>query len=610
VEGANLLVTLALIFSLALLLGTIAQRLRLSPIVGYLLTGVILGPYTPGIVVDPRLAAQLADIGIILLMFGVGLRFRLADLWNVRRVSLPGAVIQCALATGFGTLTVAAFGWDWSAGLVVGLAISVCSTVVMTRALLDNRLLDSPQGHVAVGWAITEDLVTVLAMVLLPVIAPGAAATPGWSLAGSAGLALGKVLLMAALLLAVGTRLVPWLLAAVARSRSSELFTLAVLVVALGTAAVAHGAFGGSLALSAFLAGVVVGHSRLSLQAAADALPLRDAFAVLFFVSVAMLFDPHFVVAHPGLTAATVGLIMLWKPIGAFAVATVLGASARSALTVALCLAQIGEFSFILAQSAGALKILPAEGHSLLVSAALISITANSLLVRSLSPLELWLRRRPRLWRLLGRRSEARAAGLGRAPAAGGRGPEAIVVGYGPAGRAVTRVLRALGLETVVLELNPDTVSELAAAGEPVMYGDAGRREVLAAAGAERARCIVVTLPDLPGRAAILATARLLNPDIRIITRARYLQERELLEEMGANTMCFEEAEAAAALARAVLEDTGAPREAAEREARSIREGLTGGPVRPAEPGGPGGPSGPSGPSGPGGPGGAGGATG
>lgn len=569
----DLLLTITVALVVAFIGGLTARAIRLSPIVGYVITGVLVGPYTPGFVANQLLAAQMAELGVVLLMFGVGLRFRLRDLWQVRRIALPGALAQSALATAITAALAVAIGWDWGQGVVLGVALAVSSTVVMTRVLSDEDLLDTPAGHLAVGWTVTEDFITVIALVLLPPLVGSPGDSGLAQLVGAVGLALVKVAFVTALLLLVGTKAVPRLLLIVARTRSAELFTLSVLVVVLVIATVSATFFGFSLALGAFLAGIVVSYSRLSVQAAADALPLRDAFAVLFFVSIGMLFDPRLVIEHSGLLLVVAGAVLLVKPVGALLITLLLGSSFTAALTVAFCIAQIGEFSFVMAEVGRRTGILPQEGYSALVAASLLSIALNPLLARVIKPVELALRRRPRLWDLLNWRAEARAA-RACAPQKTSAEGDLIIVGYGPVGRHVHRIAEDFGLKTVIIEMNPDTVNELAAQGTPAIFGDAARREVLEVAGINRTRYLVVTLPDIFSRIAVIATARLEAPDLEIITRARYLQERVILEESGASIITFEEAEAAVALAAAVLRRLGSSPEAIDSEATRIRQEL------------------------------------
>jgi len=400
-----LITTVAAGFGMALLFGLAAARLRLPTLVGYLLAGVALGPFTPGFVADAELAPQLAEIGVILLMFGVGIHFSVRDLLAVRRIAVPGAVAQIAAATLLGAGVGRIWGWSWGAGLVFGLSLSVASTVVLLRALEERHASGSPEGRIAIGWLIVEDLAMVLALVLLPAVAPSLAGGPGaMSAHGSSAtpvgiasllaLTLAKVGAFVALMAFVGRRAVPWMLERVAATGSRELFTLAVLSVALGIAVGAAFLFGVSFALGAFLAGVVINESELSHEAATNALPLRDAFAVLFFVSVGMLFDPRILLSAPLQVLAVVGIVVLGKSLAALAIVLAFGHPARTALTIAASLGQIGEFSFILAALGVSLGLLPAEARSLVLAGALLSITLNPLLFGAIDSVDRWLLRR------------------------------------------------------------------------------------------------------------------------------------------------------------------------------------------------------------------------
>lgn len=575
-----IITTIAAAFSAAWLLGLLTQRLGLSPIVGYLLAGVIIGPHTPGFVGDLHVAQQLAEVGVILLMFGVGLHFHFRDLLAVKGVAIPGAIGQSLVATLLAILVFHGFGMNATTGAVIGMAMAVASTVVLMRVLMDADMLNSRPGHVAVGWLIVEDIFTVVLLVLIPVLGQGAAAqataaAPGlWS---SLGIAMVKIAALIIVVMLAGSRLVPKILVQVARLRSRELFTLTVLVFSIAIAAGAYYLFGASMALGAFLAGMVVAQSPVSHQAAAEALPMRDAFAVIFFVSVGMLFDPAFIVQEPLMLLAALGIILIAKPLAALVIVALLGHSARVALTVAIGLAQIGEFSFILSELSRKHGLMPEAGHSLLVAAAILSITLNPLLFRNLPAIESYLRRRPRLWNLLNGRAERRAARTNASAAdwvelrlAQGR-PLAIVVGFGPVGRSVHRLLADAGLETVIIDMNMDTVSGLAAQGQAAVFGDAAHESILQQAGVRRASHLVLTMPHSADRAIVVAAAKSLNPRIRILVRARYLREREDLERAGATAAVFEEAEAAVGLARLVLSDTGVHREAAEKKVKDLR---------------------------------------
>jgi predicted Kef-type K+ transport protein/mannitol/fructose-specific phosphotransferase system IIA component (Ntr-type) len=406
----DLIPTLAAALTAALAFGYVTHRLGLSPIVGYLLAGVLIGPHTPGFIGNVHIAQQLAEIGVILLMFGVGLHFHLKDLLSVKGVAIPGAIGQSLIATVLAVVVFAEFDIPWQTGAVLGMAMAVASTVVLMRVLMDADILNSPQGHVAVGWLIVEDIFTVVLLVLIPVLGRGLGAEGAMETAlafwPTLGLAILKLGALIAILLLGGSRVIPWAMVHVARLRSRELFTLTVLVISIAIAAASYLFFGASMALGAFLAGMVVAQSPVSHQAAADALPMRDAFAVLFFVSVGMLFDPGFLITQPLMVVAALGIILLAKPLTALIIVALLGHSGRTALTVAIGLAQIGEFSFILSELARQHGLMPEAGHNVLVAAAIISITLNPVLFRALPRIESWLKARPRLWQMLNGRAE------------------------------------------------------------------------------------------------------------------------------------------------------------------------------------------------------------
>ncbi|MFI4945038.1 MAG: cation:proton antiporter [Burkholderiales bacterium] len=574
---------MAAAFGVAWVLGIAAQRLRLSPIVGYLLAGVLIGPHTPGLRADVPLASQLAEIGVVLLMFGVGLHFRVRDLREVGRLAIPGALVQSTVATLLGLGIGLAFGWPVSSGLVLGMALSVASTVVLLRGLEAHNLTTTPAGHAAIGWLIVEDILTVLVLVVIPVLgqahAPGATDGSEPSLAAGVALAFGKLLALVAVVFVLGSRLLPSTLVYVARLQSRELFTLTILAIAIAIAAGASVLFGASMALGAFLAGMVVGQSPVSQQAAADALPLRDAFAVLFFVSVGMLFEPAFLLREPLLLLAALAVVLIGKPLAALVVVAVLGYSVRTALVVALGLAQVGEFSFILGDVARQHGLLSDRGFSLLVACALVSIAVNPFLFGALDRLEAVLRRTGWLWRLLNRVSAGHYAAANDETAkaiAGAPEPLAVVVGYGPVGRSVDEALRQAGTRTVVIDLNMDTVAAIRAGGRQAIFGDASHADILKQAGAQRASHLIVTLPHSVNRTPMIAAARQLNPDCRIFVRARYLRERDDLEQVGTSAVCFEEVEAAAALTSLVLADLGALPARIEEHARRARDQAMG----------------------------------
>lgn len=562
-----LLEILAAGFSLALVFGYLAKRLGLSPIVGYLVAGFFVGPQTPGFVADVTLAMELSEAGVILLMFGVGLHFRLEDLLAVKGVSLPGALFQSLTATLCGFAVAELCGLSLAEGLLMGMGIAVASTVVLLRVLEDNHMVDTVHGHVAIGWLVVEDILTVLVLVLLPSIAvllhagDGAAQPSGFlPMAKAVGWAFVRLGLLWCLVLVVGGRVVPFVLNRIVRTRSQELFTLTVLVAAFATAVSAAVFFDASMALGAFLGGMVVGKTRVSHQAGADLLPFKDAFAVLFFLSVGMLLDPVFLVEEPLLIALAVAIVLVVKPLTALFIVSVLGYSARTGLVVGISLAQVGEFSFILAQQAHSLNIIGMDVYNVLVICAIISITLNPGLFKRISAIERFLKNRPGLWNALNARANAKAEKAGRERLTQGPGPlpetcQAIVVGYGPTGKCVTDALRERDIFCTVVDMNVDTVNRLNETGSRAVYGDSTRPGILKAAGIETARYLIVTLPELEDTAATAATARDLNPQIRILARARFLNDRQLLRSAGVTAIVFEEENVARALTETVEED-------------------------------------------------------
>jgi CPA2 family monovalent cation:H+ antiporter-2 len=590
VKQLPLITLMAAGFSAAWVMGLFTQWLRLSPIVGYLLAGVLIGPHTPWVDIyqgDHHLAHEVAEIGVILLMFGVGLHFHLEDLLAVKTIAIPGALTECLIATTVGVVVFTSLGFEPKTGMVIGISMAVASTVVLIRTLTDANVLNSPQGHIAVGWLLVEDMLTVIVLVLIPILGDGGGEGGSEPATGimanplvAVGVAMLKLGVMVAAIMVLGSKIVPWALMQVTRLRSRELFTLTVMVFSITIAAGAYVLFDASMALGAFLAGMVVALSPVSHQAAADALPLRDAFAVLFFVSVGMVFDPMFLLEEPLLMAATLGIVLLVKPLMALLIVSVLGHSVRTALTVAFALAQIGEFSFILSNLAGQHGLMTEAGHNAIVGAAIISITLNPMLFRSIDSVEAWLRGRPRLWRLLNARARKRVVDVNKSVAGmiATIDPEeerlAILVGYGPVGRTVDGLLEEAGFKTVVIEMNMDTVLELKEQGQPAIYGDASRDSILELAGVNKASHLVLTLPQSAICSTICSHARNLNPHLKIFVRARYLREREDLEQAGATASIFEEAEAALALARLVLVDSGASEERIDHAMREIRMRL------------------------------------
>jgi CPA2 family monovalent cation:H+ antiporter-2 len=570
----SLITTIALGLSAALLFGLIAKRIGLSPIVGYLVAGVAVGPHTPGFVGDAKIASQLAEIGVILLMFGVGLHFSLKDLLAVRSIAVPGALGQSTAATLACTGLAVMVGWTWQTGLILGVAVSVASTVVLLRALMDHGGVDTPEGHAAVGWLVVEDIITVLVLVLLP---PLAASGSGPSLWQTMGIAVLKLAVLTAIVMLAGARFVPWLLLRVARLRSRELFTLAVLVIAICVATVSYVTFGASMALGAFLAGMVVGQSKVSDQAAADVLPMRNAFAVLFFVAVGMLFDYRTLLDSPVLMLGVLAIILVVKPLSAVVIVIFGGHSLKTALTVAGGLAQVGEFSFIVGDMAKSLGLLPGTGNNVLVAGAIVSISLNPLIFRSVLALEPRLQRWPWLARVLARGNERRGAQANEIAAKHAEhaaAVRAIVVGYGPVGQTVTRLLREFQIDPTIVETNIDTVLELQGQGRRAFFGDATRPDILRAAGLPSAGYLLVTVPHAAISVAIIQAAREMAPAVRILVRAAYLNQHETLVQAGAAVIRYDEAESAAALAESLLQEINVPTDRIEAVVCGVRNEL------------------------------------
>lgn len=579
-HNLDLLLTLTGGLAAALILGYITHRIGLSPIVGYLLAGLVVGSRTPGFTADLHLAEQLAEVGVILLMFGVGLQFHLKELLDVRRVAVPGAIGQSLVATVLGIIAALLFGWSWSAGFVFGLAISVASTVVLVRVLSDNNDLHTPTGHIAVGWLVVEDLFTVVVLVLLPALFPKHAGPDTAAAAASIPLALGLALVKIAALVAatflIGGRMIPWLLNHIAATRSRELFTLTTLVVALGIAVGSAKLFGVSMALGAFLAGMVVGRSDFSLRAATEALPMRDAFAVLFFVSVGMLFDPEVLVDHPWITATTLAIVLVGKPLAAIAIVLYRGLPFRVAVAVGVALAQIGEFSFILARLGQDLGILPALANNVLIATAIVSISLNPLYYRMIDRVDAWAERRPKLWARLHSRVRQEDVAVAGPAHARDLQHHAVIVGYGPVGQTVTLLLKQNDIQPTVVELNLSTVKRLRSMGIPAIYGDAQHLETLQQAGVATADSLILSSSGTRGSEEVIRRARALNPKIRVLARANYLLEQPELQKAGADAVFAGEAEVALALTEVILRELGATPEQIDRERARVREELSG----------------------------------
>lgn len=524
-------ITLALV--VAFFGGIAARRIGLPTIVGYLLAGIIIGPFTPGFVGDVHTIQQLAELGVIFLMFGVGLHFSFADLFRVRDIAIPGALIQTALATLLGFLLTRLWGWPVSAGIVLGLAVSVASTVVLLRGLMDNKLLNTSHGQAAVGWLVMEDILSVLILVLMPALKLDTGAFDFAAL----GITLLKAAAFVVLMVVAGRRVIPWLLERIAHTRSRELFILATLAITLGTAMGAAELFGVSLALGAFVAGAIINQSPWSHQVDADIFTFRETFSILFFVSVGMLVNPAFLWANLGHVAALTVLVVFGKLIIVILLGLLFPRPARTFLVIAVGLSQIGEFSFILGQAGVALGLLAAEQYSLILAAALISITVNPFMYKLLPGLEKTLRRAPRFWRQLESNKPL---------------PEideetlqdhVVIVGYGRIGKHLVNVLQTLHVPMVVIESDAERVQALNEAGVATLYGDAANSEVITHAGLERARALVVGVPEESPAALIVAAARGLNPKLPIIARAATEDGVHHLSDLGANDVVHPELE-------------------------------------------------------------------
>ncbi|MEJ5990211.1 YbaL family putative K(+) efflux transporter [Ramlibacter sp. PS3R-8] len=555
-DDLPLITTIAAGLGLALVFGFLAVRLRLPALVGYLFAGVLIGPFTPGFVADSAIAAQLAEIGVMLLMFGVGLHFSLGDLLAVRKIAVPGAVVQMAAATGMGMGVASLWGWSLPAALVFGISLSVASTVVLLRALEDRGALDTFNGRIAVGWLVVEDLAMVLVLVLLPPMASmmtGTAQPAAESMWRQIGVTLLQVSAFVALMLLVGRRVFPWLLWQVQKVGSRELFTLCVVAAAVSIAYGATKLFGVSFALGAFFAGMVLRESQFSERAAHETLPLRDAFAVLFFVSVGMLFDPAVLLEQPLRVAAVVGIIVFGKSIAAALLVLLLRYPLHTALTVSASLAQIGEFSFILMTLGGTLGVLPADAQSLVVAGALISIALNPLLFHVIEPAQRWLLRRSQVARELATRDDPLAE-LPMTTDPRFLSGHVVLVGYGRVGRKLAADLAAAGLPYVVAEQNRELVETLRGNGIAAVSGDASRPEVLVQAHVARARLLVIATPDTLGVRQMAEQARLLNPSIEIVVRSHNEEEARRLEAEVAGRVFVGELELASAMSRYVLE--------------------------------------------------------
>jgi CPA2 family monovalent cation:H+ antiporter-2 len=567
-HAAGLILTLTTGLTVALVFGYITQRLSLSPIVGYLIAGLIIGPYTPGFIADHAVADQFAEIGIVLLMFGVGLHFHVGDLMAVRNVAITGALVQSTIATLLGYFAGRMFGWPSGASLVFGIALSVASTAMLTRVLVDNHDLQTTAGRIAIGWLIMEDLITIVVLVLLPAVFAGSSTQSSLSVAIVTMLAKLTLLVLFAI---IAGKIVPKILGSVAATRSRELFTLSILVLALGIAVESSLAFGVSMALGAFLAGMIVGQSEFSFRAASDALPMRDAFSVLFFVSIGMLFDPKALAGAPVLWVLTLAIVLVGKPLAALAIVSLLGYSSKIAIGIAVALAQIGEFSLILARLGDQLKILPPETTNLIVAASIVSLALNPILYRRIGRWEAAFARVPAVWNILNRKSRPSSS---KGEATVSSIYRAVVVGYGPIGQTVARLLQERNIEPVIIDVNLESTRRARSEGYRVVYGDATRPDVLDVAGIRQASALVISGPPSEQAIEIIRLARNMNPNVRVLSRSEYLKQTAVMRRAGADMVFSGEGETALAMTEYILEFLGATPQEMNSERERLREEI------------------------------------
>ena len=562
-HNISLITTITAAFGTALILGILAERIKVPALVGYLLAGILIGPATPGFVADVHLASQLSEIGVMLLMFGVGLHFSLNDLMAVKRIALPGAIVQMSIATVLGMIMSWWWGWHWGSGLILGLSLSCASTVVLLKALEARGLLDTMNGRIAVGWLVVEDLACVLVLVVMaPLAGLLGGANGAVAETGPLWITIGKTLLQVsafiALMLVVGRRALPWLLWQVARTGSRELFTLSVIAIAIGIAYGASELFSASFALGAFFAGMVMRESKFSHRAAQESLPLRDAFSVLFFVSVGMLFEPAILIEEPIRVMSVIAIIVFGKTLAALILVIALRYPLNTALTVAVSLAQIGEFSFILAALGLSLGILPPEGMSLVLAGALLSIALNPFLFATIKPMRRWLLQRSELARRLEHRQDPYAE----LPISTERKylqGQVVLVGYGRVGRRIANALSATDIPYVVAEQNRELVEELRKQGIAAVSGNAADPAVLIQAHIANAAMLVIALPDPLIVRQMIVASRLLNPDIEIVLRMHSEDECQLLRKEGFNAVFLGEEELANGMSKHIRERFSPP---------------------------------------------------
>ena len=556
-HNLTLITTIVAALGTALVFGFLAARLRLPVLIGYLAAGILIGPFTPGFVADLELSAQLAEIGVMLLMFGVGLHFTIDDLLAVRKIAVPGAIVQIAVATVLGIAVTSLWGWTIAEGFVFGLALSVASTVVLLRALEGRGILETVNGRIAVGWLVVEDLVTVLVLVLLPPLSlwlggSGQNQAGGQELLSTLAWTLGKVALFVGLMVIGGRRIFPWITWHVARIGPRELFTLCIIAIAVGIAYGAAVMFGVSFALGAFIAGMVMRESPLSHRAAEESLPFRDAFSVLFFVSVGMLFDPQVLIQEPFHVMAVVGIIVIGKSLAAFFLVLLFRYPLNTALTVSAGLAQIGEFSFILGQLGLSLGILPDEARSLILVGGILSIAVNPLLFRAVEPLQAWIRAKSKRAQLFEHPDDPLATlpmtiDLKRLTG------HVVLVGYGRVGRRIGNELEAQGISFVLAEENREIITAAREKGLAAVSGDATEPMVLVQAHIQRARMLVIAIPDTVNVRRMIEIARTVNPRIETVVRTHSEEEAALLEKESAGKIFLGERELARSMSEYVV---------------------------------------------------------
>ncbi len=564
----DIILTLAGGLSAALILGFITQKLKMSPILGYLLAGILVGPYSPGFVADAETARQFAEIGVILLMFGVGLHFHLKDLIAVKKIALPGAIVQITASTILGIIVTHFWGWSWSAGMVFGIAISVASTVVLVRVLADNRDLHTPIGHSAVGWLIVEDLFTIFVLVLLPALFSSSNNSIG-EIAVSIVIMFFKICALVLFILIAGKKLLPLFLGYIARTGTRDLFTLSVLVIALGISLGATKLFGASMALGAFLAGMVVGQSDFGARAAAEALPMRDAFAVLFFVSIGMLFDPVLAFQHWPLLLATLAIILIGKPLMAIIVVLLLKQPLKNAISIGIALAQVGEFSFILAALGISLHVLPPEATHAIIFSSIISIALNPLLYKGINPfIRLFNKHKHLISKAKTGHTKDTRSDLDV--------KKVILVGYGPVGRTISKILEEHSIDIIVIEMNIDTSREINKSktkGLTSIHGDATQREVLIEAGIFEAEAFIISTAGASAK-EIVEIVKELNPRVSIFVHTTYISEAKMLKDKGIDVVFSGEGSVALSLSTFMLKELGATDEQIAQEYQRLNKEL------------------------------------